>query len=90
MTTDEVIASLERLIQRKEREIAYTKKWILKLREPTPSIKCGWRRDGIFHCFLLVLAFTDLFCRFGHLFVIVAVKNALIHSIHIARNVMQR
>jgi len=50
LTTDEVIASLERLIQKKEREIAYTKKWILKLREPTPSIKCEWKRDGICHC----------------------------------------
>ena len=50
LTTDEVIAGLEKQIRRKEREIAYTKKWILKLREPTLSIRCGWRRDGICHC----------------------------------------
>jgi len=37
MTTDEVIASLDRLIQKKEREIAYTQKWIKKLKDQTIS-----------------------------------------------------
>jgi len=37
LTTDEVIAGLEKQIQRKEREIAYTKKWIQKLRGQTTS-----------------------------------------------------
>jgi len=32
LSEDEIIAYLERLIRRKEREIEYTRKWIKKLR----------------------------------------------------------